>query len=72
MPSKRPIDARVYACLLKNEHPESQYLLLRAVEGVIAPGRMVEARIRNLWIAARVVEPWVHGRGSVVCLEVQL
>lgn len=61
-------DTRVHPCLI---HPEGQapvYLALRAVEGVIAPGRRVEVHDNGGTYRAVVAEPWPHQLGSVVCL----
>jgi len=67
-----PRDWSVYAVLVKGQ-PAPHSLRVRALEGVIAPGKLVELQRWNgtgTWQRARVVEPWEHGYGSIVCVEV--
>ena len=62
-------DSRVYACLLRRDQTKPLYLPIRAIEGVIAPGRSVEVLVLEVWRTAKVVTPWGSSLGSVVCLE---
>ena len=64
-------ESRVYPCLLSRDQPKPLDLPIRAIEGVIAPGRTVEVKLFDTWLTATVVRPWTDSSlGSVVCLEV--
>ena len=64
-------DVRVFPCLLSSDRDRLHYLKIRAVEGVLAPGKRCQVQVEGAWRQAQVVDPWDHGYGSVLCLELQ-
>lgn len=80
-------DSRVYPVLIYRDQRRVFYLPIRAIEGVIAPGKSVEVALIGLpfntkpssgpprhnpvWRRGTVVEPWEHSFGSVVCVELE-